>query len=471
MHLHIVGICGTFMGGLALIARAAGHRVTGCDASVYPPMSTQLTEQGIELIEGFEASQIDLAPDLFVIGNVVSRGNPLMEAILDRGLPYVSGPQWLGDHVLRDQHVLAVAGTHGKTTTSSMLAWILEQAGMKPNFLIGGIAPGLGVSARLDPSVRHFVIEADEYDTAFFDKRSKFVHYRPRTAILNNLEYDHADIFADLAAIETQFHHLVRTIPSNGLVICPSHDSALKRVIERGCWTPVAHLDDPQQWTVGDADAQGHFEVRWHGESVGTVRWTLTGRHNRLNALAAIVAAGHVGVSPAQAIDALTCFSGVRRRMELRGVVDDIHVYDDFAHHPTAIETTLAGLRDQVGTARIIAILEPRSNTMKLGAMAARLPHALASSDLVFCYEERKGKHALGWDAGAVLAPLGQRVSIHHDIAPLVEAIAQQALPGDHLVVMSNGGFGGIHDKLLLALQDRRSALASSPARATAGPA
>ena len=465
MHLHIVGICGTFMGGLALIARAAGHRVTGCDASVYPPMSTQLTEQGIDLIEGFEVSQLDLAPDLFVIGNVVSRGNPLMEAILDRGLPYVSGPQWLGDHVLRDQHVLAVAGTHGKTTTSSMLAWILDQAGMTPNFLIGGIAPGLGVSARLDPSVKHFVIEADEYDTAFFDKRSKFVHYRPRTAILNNLEYDHADIFPDLAAIETQFHHLVRTIPSNGLVICPKNDAALKRVIERGCWTPVTQLDDPDQWTVGEPDAQGHFDVRQRNVVVGTVRWTLTGRHNRLNALAAIVASGHVGVPPAQAIEALSHFAGVKRRMELRGIVDGIHVYDDFAHHPTAIETTLSGLRDQVGMSRIIAILEPRSNTMKLGAMAARLPHALAHSDLVFCYEEVKGKHALGWDAGAVLAPLGKRVSIHNDIATLVQDVVQQALPGDHLVVMSNGGFGGIHDKLLQALRHARSAAPDTSSR------
>lgn len=463
MHLHIVGICGTFMGGLALIARAAGHRVTGCDASVYPPMSTQLTEQGIELIEGFGVSQLDLAPDLYVIGNVVTRGNPLMEAILDRGLPYVSGPQWLGDHVLRDQHVLAVAGTHGKTTTSSMLAWILEQAGLKPNFLIGGIAPGLGVSARLDPSVKYFVIEADEYDTAFFDKRSKFVHYRPRTAILNNLEYDHADIFPDLAAIETQFHHLVRTIPSNGLVICPKNDGALKRVIERGCWTPVAHLDDPDQWSVGAADAQGHFDVRERDVVLGTVRWTLTGRHNRLNALAAIVAAGHVGVPPAQAIEALNSFAGVKRRMELRGIVDGIRVYDDFAHHPTAIETTLSGLRDQVGMSRIIAILEPRSNTMKLGAMAARLPHSLACSDLVFCYEEVKGRRALGWDAGAVLSPLGQRISIHRDIAELVQDIAQQALPGDHLVVMSNGGFGGIHDKLLQALRQKHSATKRSP--------
>ena len=469
MHLHIVGICGTFMGGLALIARSAGHRVTGCDASVYPPMSTQLSEQGIDLIEGFDASQIALEPDLFVIGNVVTRGNPLMEAILDQGLPYMSGPQWLGDHVLRDQHVLAVAGTHGKTTTSSMLAWILEQAGMRPNFLIGGIAPGLGVSARLDPAVKHFVIEADEYDTAFFDKRSKFVHYRPRTAILNNLEYDHADIFPDLAAIETQFHHLVRTIPSQGRVICPKHDAALARVIERGCWTPVVHVDDPEQWAVAEPDAAGHFDVLDSNAVVGTVRWTLTGRHNRLNALAAIVAAGHVGVPAEQAIEALSHFAGVKRRMELRGTVDSIRVYDDFAHHPTAIETTLSGLRAQVGTQRIVAVLEPRSNTMKLGAMAARLPHALAQADLVFCFGEIKGKHALGWDAGAVLAPLGNRVSIHHDLSELIQDIASQALPGDHLVVMSNGAFGGIHDKLLQALSQARSADQTfSPGHATA---
>ena len=445
------------MGGLALIARAAGHRVTGCDAGVYPPMSTQLTEQGIDLIEGFGAEQLALAPDLYVVGNVVSRGNPLMEAILDQGLPYVSGPQWLGDHVLRDQHVLAVAGTHGKTTTSSMLAWILEHAGMRPNFLIGGVAPGLGVSARMDASVKHFVIEADEYDTAFFDKRSKFVHYRPRTAILNNLEYDHADIFPDLAAIETQFHHLVRTIPATGSIVCPKNDTALARVLDRGCWTPVTHTDDAQQWMAGEPDAQGHFDILFNGRSAGTVRWSLTGRHNRMNALAAIAAAGHVGVSPACAIEALGLFAGVKRRMEVRATVDGIVVYDDFAHHPTAIETTLGGLRDQVGPARIIAVLEPRSNTMKLGAMAARLPHALAKADRVFCFGTEGGKHALGWAPAAVLAPLGERVSVSSDIAALTQAIASEARPGDHIVIMSNGAFGGIHDKLVAALRDMHS--------------
>lgn len=452
MHLHIVGICGTFMGGLALIARAAGHRVTGCDASVYPPMSTQLREQGIELIEGFETDQLALEPDLFVIGNVVSRGNPLMEAVLDQGLPYTSGPQWLGDHILSGQHVLAVAGTHGKTTTSSMLAWILEQAGHKPNYLIGGVAPGLGVSARFDPASTLFVIEADEYDTAFFDKRSKFVHYRPRTAILNNLEYDHADIFPDLQAIETQFHHLVRTIASTGRIIAPSRDEAIARVLARGCWTPVEHFGGEGAWRASEPDDAGHFEVRVDEQSAGTVRWTLGGEHNRMNALAALAGAHHVGVPVAQAIEALSTFTGVKRRMELRGTVAGVHVYDDFAHHPTAIATTLAGLRRQVGQQRILAVLEPRSNTMKLGAMAARLPEALALADRVFCFGAQGGKHGLGWDAGTVLAPLGAKASVHHDLDQLVAAVCAQAQSGDHVLVMSNGAFGGVHEKLLNAL-------------------
>ncbi|KXJ63485.1 UDP-N-acetylmuramate:L-alanyl-gamma-D-glutamyl-meso-diaminopimelate ligase [Achromobacter xylosoxidans] len=455
MHLHILGICGTFMGGLALIARAAGHKVTGCDAGVYPPMSTQLSEQGIELIEGFRAEQLALKPDLYVIGNVVSRGNPLMEAILESGARYVSGPQWLGDNILPGAHVLAVAGTHGKTTTSSMLAWVLEAAGLAPNFLIGGVAQDLHVSARYDPARRPFVIEADEYDTAFFDKRSKFVHYRPRTAILNNLEYDHADIFPDLAAIETQFHHLVRTIPGSGRIVRPAHSDALDRVIARGCWSDTVTFGPDGHWQASPPDADGAFEVARAGERAGTVRWTLTGEHNRMNALAALAAAEHVGVPAEQGIDALTRFGGVKRRMELRGTVNGIKVYDDFAHHPTAIATTLEGLRRQIGAARILAVLEPRSNTMKLGTMAARLPEALADADLVFCFGANEGKHALGWNPDEVLAPLGGRASSYDDIGALVAAVAGAARPGDQVLVMSNGGFGGIHGKLLDALQAR----------------
>jgi UDP-N-acetylmuramate: L-alanyl-gamma-D-glutamyl-meso-diaminopimelate ligase len=456
MHLHILGICGTFMGGLALIARAAGHRVTGCDAGVYPPMSTQLEQQGIDLIEGFNPEQIDLKPDLFIIGNVVTRGNPLMEAILDAGLPYTSGPQWLGEYILRGQHVLAVAGTHGKTTTSSMLAWILHCAGKKPNFLIGGVAPGLEVSARYDASESLFVIEADEYDTAFFDKRSKFVHYRPRTAILNNLEYDHADIFPDLNAIETQFHHLVRTIARSGLVITPAQDDALARVIARGCWSEHINIGAAAGWHTRALDALS-FEVLKGNDCLGTVSWTHSGAHNRHNALAAIVAASHVGVSAEKSIAALNSFAGVKRRMELRGTVDGITVYDDFAHHPTAIATTLEGLRAQVGTQRILAVLEPRSNTMKLGTMSARLPAALAQADIVFCYGQLEGKQALGWDPIQVLAPLGARAQAHHDIDTLVHAISQTAQPGDHIVVMSNGGFANIHIRLLDALAASRA--------------
>ncbi|MEN4920300.1 UDP-N-acetylmuramate:L-alanyl-gamma-D-glutamyl-meso-diaminopimelate ligase [Achromobacter spanius] len=456
MHLHILGICGTFMGGLALIARAAGHKVTGCDAGVYPPMSTQLAEQGIELIEGFGADQLALKPDLYVIGNVVSRGNPLMEAILESGARYVSGPQWLGDNILPGAHVLAVAGTHGKTTTSSMLAWVLEAAGMAPNFLIGGVAQDLHVSARYDPARRPFVIEADEYDTAFFDKRSKFVHYRPRTAILNNLEYDHADIFPDLAAIETQFHHLVRTIPGSGRIIRPAQSDALDRVIARGCWSDTVTFGPDGQWQATAPDADGAFGVVRAGKAVGTVRWDLTGEHNRMNALAALAAAEHVGVPVEQGIDALTRFAGVKRRMELRGTVKGVKVYDDFAHHPTAIATTLEGLRRQVGASRILAVLEPRSNTMKLGTMAARLPQALADADLVFCFGASAGKHALGWNPAEVLAPLGDRASSYDDIGALVDAVAKAARPGDQVLVMSNGGFGGIHGKLLDALQAGR---------------
>jgi len=451
MHLHILGICGTFMGGLALIARAAGHKVTGCDAGVYPPMSTQLVEQGIELIEGFGAEQLQLNPDLYIVGNVVSRGNPLMEAILNGGLPYTSGPQWLGEHVLAGQHVLAVAGTHGKTTTSSMLAWVLQFAGRSPNFLIGGVANDLGISARFDPLSKYFVIEADEYDTAFFDKRSKFVHYRPRTAILNNLEYDHADIFPDLAAIETQFHHLVRTIPEQGRVIVPQGDEALERVLKRGCWSHVVRTGDSTSLHSKAIDATA-FEV-WHGGTlIGQIRWSLTGDHNRVNALAALAAARHIGIDIETGIAALSQFGGVKRRMEVRGCVRGITVYDDFAHHPTAIQTTLAGLRQQVGKQRILAVLEPRSNTMKLGTMAARLPTALQQADAVFCFGQNEGKHALGWDPKLVLAPIGDRAQAHHDLDQLIEAIVQAAKPGDHILIMSNGGFAGVHQRLVDAL-------------------
>lgn len=449
MHLHILGICGTFMGGLALIARAAGHTVTGCDAGVYPPMSTQLEEQGITLTEGFGAEQLALKPDLFIVGNVVTRGNPLMEAILNQGLPYTSGPQWLGEYVLQGQHVLAVAGTHGKTTTSSMLAWILDYAGLAPNFLIGGIAADLKVSARYQPTQPLFVIEADEYDTAFFDKRSKFVHYRPRTAILNNLEYDHADIFPDLNAIETQFHHLVRTIPASGCIIRPASSDALDRVLARGSWTPVESFGAQGQWQALPSQDPCHFDVSCHGESAGTVTWSLTGEHNRSNALAALAAAAHVGVCAATGIAALSQFGGVKRRMELRGVVRQVKVYDDFAHHPTAVATTLEGLRKQVGQGRILAVIEPRSNTMKLGTMAARLPAALEQADQVFCFGQLSGKHALGWDPAQVLAPLGQRAHAYNDLDKLISAIIAEARPGDSVLVMSNGAFGGIHQKLL----------------------
>jgi len=451
MHLHILGICGTFMGGLALIARAAGHRVTGCDAGVYPPMSTQLAEQGIELIEGFGSEQLALKPDLFVIGNVISRGNPLMEAILNEGSPYISGPQWLGEHILQGQHVLAVAGTHGKTTTSSMLAWILECAGLKPNFLIGGVAPGLQVSARFNPTSSLFVIEADEYDTAFFDKRSKFVHYRPRTAILNNLEYDHADIFPDLGAIETQFHHLLRTVASTGRVIVPHADEALERVLKRGCWSEVVRTGLADGWHTQDKDPQT-FSMHLGEQQLGEIHWGLSGAHNRHNALVAIVAAQHAGVDAATSIRALCTFAGVKRRMEVSGIVNQITVYDDFAHHPTAIRTTIDGLRAQVGPARILAVLEPRSNTMKLGTMAALLPKALEPADLVFCFGQHNGKQALGWDPAVVLASLGDRMQAFADMDQLVQAISQQARPGDHILVMSNGGFGGIHRRLLDAL-------------------
>lgn len=441
-HIHILGICGTFMGGIAAIAKQSGYRVTGCDANVYPPMSTQLEAQGIELIEGFGVEQLDLKPDVFVIGNVVSRGNPLMEEILNRNLPYVSGPQWLADTLLRDKWVLGVAGTHGKTTTSSMLAWILEYAGLNPGFLIGGVPQNFDISARITDSP-FFVIEADEYDTAFFDKRSKFVHYHPRTAILNNLEFDHADIFDDLNAIETQFHHLVRTVPGNGLVVCNGREESLQRVIKRGCWSLMEKFGSDDSWNITAND-----EVTLRGKAQGVLQWELMGEHNRMNALAALAAARHAGVPVAQGLAALSEFKNVKRRMEVRGTVNGITVYDDFAHHPTAIDTTVAGLRRKVGKARILAVLEPRSNTMKLGVMKDALPGSLKDADLTFCYAGN-----LGWDARGALAPLGDKAVVRDDLNALIDAIAAVAKSGDQILVMSNGGFGGIHEKLLKRLQ------------------
>ena len=453
------------MGGIAAIARQAGHRVTGCDANVYPPMSTQLQAQGIELIEGFSPDQLlqfETMPDLFVIGNVVSRGNPLMEAILNQGLPYISGPQWLGEQVLYSKHVLAVAGTHGKTTTSAMLTWILEFNGYHPGYLIGGVPLNFAVSAHLGES-KYFVIEADEYDTAFFDKRSKFVHYRPRTALLNNLEFDHADIFADLAAIETQFHHLVRTVPGDGLLVVNGEEPALERVVTRGAWAPVERFGQEavNEWSLISQESDG-FIVRKSGKEVATVKWApdsgVMGRHNQLNALAAIAAANHIGISPENSARAFATFKNVKRRLETVGVANEITIYDDFAHHPTAITTTLDGLRRRVGKARILAVLEPRSNTMKLGVMKAQLPASLEAADTVFAYGASTGKESLGWDLDEVLAPLNRsgvtRAKAFDDLNALVAAVVKEAKPGDHILVMSNGGFGGVHQKILKALTE-----------------
>jgi len=456
------------MGGLAALAREAGHRVTGCDTGVYPPMSDQLRQLGIDLTEGYDAgilNQAGFAPDMFVVGNVVSRARlpdgspryPLMEAILNQGRPYTSGPQWLAEHVLQGRHVLAVAGTHGKTTTTAMLTWILEQAGLQPGFLVGGVPLNFGVSARLGQG-RCFVIEADEYDTAFFDKRSKFVHYRPRTAILNNLEFDHADIFDNLAAIERQFHHLLRTVPAQGRVVFNADQDSLARVLAQGCWSEQVGFG-PGAGAQSGFSAHGEpddFAVLKAGETVARVRWSLTGVHNQLNALAAIAAAEHVGVRPADAALALSSFENVKRRMEVRGVLKreggNITVYDDFAHHPTAIHTTIDGLRRQLNaqgqtSARILAIFEPRSNTMKLGTMTAQLPWSLEQADLAFCHAG-----GLDWDAGAALAPMGARAQVADNIASILAQVKAAAQPGDHLLCMSNGGFGDIHSRLLAAL-------------------
>jgi UDP-N-acetylmuramate: L-alanyl-gamma-D-glutamyl-meso-diaminopimelate ligase len=467
MHIHILGICGTFMGGLAALAREAGHQVTGCDTGVYPPMSDQLRALGIELMEGFGADQLALKPDVFVVGNVVSRARladgspkfPLMEAILNAGLRYTSGPQWLAENVLQGRHVLAVAGTHGKTTTTAMLAWILEDAGLQPGFLVGGVPLNFGVSARLGTG-NPFVIEADEYDTAFFDKRSKFVHYRPRTAVLNNLEFDHADIFDNLAAIERQFQHLIRTVPgqgehSSGRVIVNGLEESLARVVNAGLWSELRSFGA----AVSDFTAQGapdQFDVFYQGKPSGHVEWSLTGVHNQLNALAAIAAANHLGVPIEASARALNRFENVKRRMEVRGQValhgassqSPVTVYDDFAHHPTAIRTTMDGLRRKIGTtARILAVFEPRSNTMKLGAMKAQLPWSLEQADLAFCHSGN-----LGWDAAEALLPMGARAQVGHSIDEVISQVMHQVKPGDHIVCMSNGGFGEIHTKLLQTL-------------------
>jgi UDP-N-acetylmuramate: L-alanyl-gamma-D-glutamyl-meso-diaminopimelate ligase len=455
MHVHILGICGTFMGGIAAIARAAGHRVTGSDRNVYPPMSTQLSALGIELTQGFGPEQLHPAPDVIVVGNVMSRGHPVVEALLDLGLPYVSGPEWLAREVLRDRWVLAVAGTHGKTTTSSMLAWILEDAGLSPGFLIGGIPGNFNVSARLGEEP-FFVIEADEYDTAFFDKRPKFLHYRPRTLILNNLEYDHADIYPDLAAIERQFHYLVRTVPPSGCIVANGAEASLGRVFDQGCWSGLvrfAHAGDAgTDWAVRAREADhSRFEIMHAGAPVAEVRWELLGAHNADNALAAILAARHAGVPVERSAEALARFQGVRRRMELRGTAAGVRVYDDFAHHPTAIATTIDGLRQRVGAQRIVAIFEPRSSTMRLGVHRDALATALSGADAVWVY----APPTLGWDVRAALAPLGAKAQVIDDMDALVAGLAGALCPGDHALIMSNGGFGGLHTRLLASLEAR----------------
>ncbi len=445
MHIHILGICGTFMGGIAQLARAAGHRVTGCDANVYPPMSDQLASAGIELIEGFDESQVALRPDLYVIGNAISRGNPLLEKILNDQLPYTSGPQWLGETILGSRHVLAVAGTHGKTTTSSLLAWILERCGKNPSFLIGGVPANFAHSARLTSS-RYFVIEADEYDTCFFDKRSKFVHYRPKTAILNNLEYDHADIFPDLHAIETQFHHLVRMMAQNARVVVNGQSEALKRVLDRGLYSDCVYFNDQRDWHL-----QGN-ELFYKGRLIGALRLSLPGHHNLLNASAAVAAATHVGIDPKEALAALEEFSGVKRRLELKGIENGVSVIDDFAHHPTAIYETIRALRGKMGKkGRLIAVLEPRSNTMKMGTMKDRLAGSLKEADFVVCYADPK----LGWDVSAALAPLGEKLHVLHTVQETAAVAASLAQKGDDILVMSNGGFGGIHGQLLSLLKNK----------------
>jgi UDP-N-acetylmuramate: L-alanyl-gamma-D-glutamyl-meso-diaminopimelate ligase len=455
MHVHILGIAGTFMGGVAAIAKAAGFRVTGSDLNVYPPMSTQLDALGIDYVQGYGAPQLDPRPDIVVVGNALSRGTPVVEAMLDHGLPYTSGPAWLADQVLKGRHVLAVAGTHGKTTTSSMLAWILEHAGLNPGFLIGGVPGNFESTARLG-SAPYFVIEADEYDTAFFDKRAKFVHYRPRTAVLNNLEYDHADIYPDVAAIRHQFHQLIRTVPAAGRLVVNGGDAELGLTLAMGCWTPCATFGDANRdldWTARDAIGDSaRFSVHFKGRQVAEVEWALFGRHNVLNALAAIAAAQHVGIDPERAARALREFRGVKRRMEMRGVVGGVSIYDDFAHHPTAIEATLQGLRARAGAARIVAVIEPRSNTMKLGVHRDQLAPSLALADRSWFLNSPD----LGWDLPAALGSLAGRVRFAATVEALVQGLADDSRPGDQVLIMSNGGFGGLHDKLLAELRKRQ---------------
>jgi UDP-N-acetylmuramate: L-alanyl-gamma-D-glutamyl-meso-diaminopimelate ligase len=450
MHVHILGICGTFMGGIAALAQAAGHRVSGSDRNVYPPMSTQLEQLGITLHEGWDPAQLDPRPDVVVVGNALSRGNPVVEAVLNLGIPYTSGPEWLARHVLHDRWVLAVSGTHGKTTTSSILAWMLEYAGLQPGFLIGGIPGNFPVSARLGDAP-FFVVEADEYDTAFFDKRAKFVHYRPRTAILNNLEYDHADIYPDMASLRRMFHQFVRTIPGQGLLVVNGADPELAQTLTMGSWTPVERFgrDGGATWSVQPVAADwSSFEIRRDGAPVGTAQWELIGAHNAENALAALLAARHAGVEPRVSLEALSKFRNARRRMEARGTVRGVTVYDDFAHHPTAIATTLDGLRRRVGRARILAVLEPRSATMKLGVHKDTLARSLDGADRVWFYSPPD----LGWDVAAAVAPLGARAATLGDVDALARAVASEARDGDHVLVMSNGGFGGLHGKLLTEL-------------------
>lgn len=450
-HIHILGVCGTFMGSLAILARQKGYRVTGSDANVYPPMSTQLEAQGIELQLGYKAEHLQPAPDLVVIGNALSRGNPAVEYVLNNNLPYTSGPQWLCEHILQDKWVLGVSGTHGKTSTTSMLSWLLEYAGMQPGFLIGGVPLNFGVSARLGES-DFFVVEADEYDSAFFDKRSKFIHYRPRTLILNNLEFDHADIFSDLAAIETQFHHLVRTVPGNGMLIYPAQDQALQRVLQRGCWSSVQTIGKNGDWQVRLLAEDGsHFQVFLAGELQGEVQWSLTGQHNVSNAVAAIAAARHVGVLPAQAIEALAQFKGIKRRMEQVAHTDTLVVYDDFAHHPTAIETTLQGLRHRVGDERIVAVIEPRSNSMKLGAHREGLAQSTAAADEVIWYAPEN----LGWDLAAAVADAPVPTQVLHDLEHIQQQVLAPHAKRTHVVLMSNGGFGGLPQRLASALEGK----------------
>ena len=452
MHIHILGICGTFMGGVALLARELGMTVSGSDANVYPPMSTQLEAAGIALQEGYWAEHLQPAPDLVVMGNAMSRGNPTVEYVLNKGLPYISGPQWLAENVLKDRWVLAVSGTHGKTTTSSILAWILEHAGMAPGFLIGGVPGNFGETARLGKTP-FFVIEADEYDTAFFDKRSKFVHYHPRTLVVNNLEYDHADIFDDLAAIQKQFHHVIRTVPAEGLIISPPDEAAIEQTIEMGCWTPRQTVGIGQgdlQATISKSDGS-EFSVHYQGEHQANVTWSMLGEHNVNNALAAMAAARHVGVTFQHAGEALAEFKGIKRRMELVGEVDNIRLYDDFAHHPTAITTTVNGLRANIGERRLIAILEPRSNTMKMGVHKDSLGASLQEADQILLFEQGE----MDWSLSSIAEQLGEKASVYQSIDDIVEVVSQQAQSGDEILVMSNGGFGGIHQRILTALTQR----------------